>query len=129
MCNCSKDEQKNMIVIGSVIENKVIAKDIYKMTIGGEKLGEICRQAKAGQFINIYLKDKSTLLPRPISICQINEESLDIVFKVIGKGTAELSNYKTGEDVKLSNGLGNGYTLDNSKEYNIGLQEKTKKEY
>jgi len=128
MCNCNNDEQENMIVIGTVIVNKAIAKDIYEMTIGGETLVKTCRKAKAGQFINIYLKDKSTLLPRPISICQIGEESLDIVYKVIGKGTEELSHYKAGEDVKISNGLGNGYVLDDKGEWNTSHENNTKKE-
>lgn len=114
MCNCNVEEEKNMVVNGRVLSIAPLAKDIYKMTIGGENLLKICSRAKAGQFINIYLKDKSTLLPRPISICNIDEESLDIVFKVVGKGTLALSRYTVGESVRLSNGLGNGYAIEES---------------
>lgn len=111
MYNYNRNEPENVVALGRVMRNISIAKSIYKMTIGGEKIFKICEKAKAGQFINVYLKDKSTLLPRPISICQIHTESLDIVYKVVGKGTAELSRYKEGDDIKISSGLGNGYIL------------------
>jgi dihydroorotate dehydrogenase electron transfer subunit len=128
MCDYNEKEAKKVVVFGKVIHNEAIAKDIYKMTIGGEKLVKICGQAKAGQFINVYLKDKSTLLPRPISICQINEESLDIVYKVVGKGTEELSHYKECEDIKISSALGNGYTFNDHDENSIWTQVNRKKE-
>jgi len=128
MCDYNKKEPENVIVIGRVLRNESIAKGIYKMTIGGEKLLKICKKAKAGQFINMYLKDKSTLLPRPISICLIEAESLDIVYKVIGKGTEELSRYKNGEDIKISSGLGNGYMLDGKDKNSKWIQSNRKKE-
>jgi len=128
MCDYNEKEPENVIVVGKVIHHEAMAKDIYKMTIGGEKLLKICGQAKAGQFINVYLKDKSTLLPRPISICQIDAESLDIVYKVVGKGTEGLSHYKEGEDIKISSGLGNGYALDDHDENRAWKQSGRKKE-
>ena len=128
MCNYDEKEPGNVVVTGRVLQQKSIAKDIYKMTIGGEKLRKICDQAKAGQFINVYLKDKSTLLPRPISICQIDSENLVIVYKVVGKGTEELSRYKQGDDVKISCGLGNGYILDDIEKKLTGHQSNKKKE-
>lgn len=109
MCNCNAGEEKNIVVNGNVADMKLLAKDIYKMTIDGEALAGICARAKAGQFINIYLRDKSTLLPRPISICKIDKRSLDIVFKVVGKGTKALSMYGAGDEIRISNGLGNGF--------------------
>jgi len=128
MYNNNKKEPENAVISGRVIHHAAIAKGIYKMTIGGEYFLKICRQAKAGQFINVYLKDKSTLLPRPFSICQIDEESLDIVYKVVGKGTEGLSCYKEGDDIKISSGLGNGYMLDDIKNNLSGLQRSKKKE-
>src|SRR5665647_2632627 len=128
MYNNDKEGPEKVVITGRVIHHAAIAKDIYKMSIGGEKLLKICGQAKAGQFINIYLKDKSTLLPRPISICQIDEESLDIVYKVIGKGTEALSHYKEGDDIKISSGLGNGYMLDDIDKNLTGHQSYKKKE-
>ena len=109
MCNCDFKEAENTVVNGKVLSNDSIARDIFKMRIGGENLPGICSRAKAGQFINVYLKDKSRLLPRPISICNIEKESLEIVYKVVGKGTRELSQYEEGESIRISNGLGNGY--------------------
>lgn len=111
MCNCLNEEEKNVVVEGLVLENILLTQGIYKMGIGGEPLLKICSRAKAGQFINVYLKDKSTLLPRPISICRIHKESIEIVYKVVGKGTKELSTYVAGECIRISNALGNGYTI------------------
>jgi len=128
MYNNEGKEPENAVITGRVIHHTAIAKDIYKMSIGGEKLLKICGQAKAGQFINVYLKDKSTLLPRPISICQIDEESLDIVYKVIGKGTEALSHYKAGDDIKISSGFGNGYMLEDIDGNLTGRQSNKKKE-
>lgn len=96
------------ILKGKIICNKKIANDIYEMKIESGEIGEI----KAGQFVNIYLDDKSLLLPRPISICDTNEKSLTIVYKVVGKGTNLLSKYKIDDDVRLSTPLGNGYFIE-----------------
>lgn len=127
MYNNNVKERENVVVTGRVTHHAAIAKNIYKMSIGGEKLLKICRQAKAGQFINVYLKDKSMLLPRPFSICQIDEESLDIVYKVVGKGTEGLSCYKKGDDIKISSCLGNGYMLDDIKNTLSCLQNSKQK--
>lgn len=68
--------------------------------------------AVPGQFVMIYPKDKSTLLPRPISICEITETGLRFVFRIAGKGTAEFSGYKAGDSIKLMGPLGNGYDIN-----------------
>ncbi|QHI71381.1 dihydroorotate dehydrogenase electron transfer subunit [Aminipila terrae] len=99
------------ILTGNVICNDQIANDIYKMQISSSHMGTI----RAGQFVNIYLEDKSLLLPRPISICDADENSITIVYKVVGKGTKELSAYKTNEKVRVSTPLGNGYFIDGKK--------------
>lgn len=67
--------------------------------------------AVAGQFISVYCKDKTKLLPRPISICQIDKEKgrLRIVYRVVGGGTEEMSSYSAGDDISLIGPLGNGF--------------------
>lgn len=70
------------------------------------------QSAKAGQFAMLYPNDKSTLLPRPISICEADETGLRFVFRVVGKGTKEFSEYKEGDFIKLCGPLGNGYDTD-----------------
>ena len=71
----------------------------------------LARQAKPGQFLCIYTKDKSRLLPRPISICEVNEEktALRIVYRVAGAGTEEFSHYHPGDTMEILGTLGNGF--------------------
>ena len=67
-----------------VISQNRIADDIYDMWIETE----LAKDAKPGQFICIYPKDKSTLLPRPISICEVAADSLSlrIIYRIAGRG-------------------------------------------
>lgn len=88
-----------------VISQENLAPGVYSMWIETS----LAAYAKAGQFINVYSKDASKLLPRPISICEIGEGKLRIVYRVAGKGTEEFSEYKAGDDVKVFGPLGNGF--------------------
>jgi dihydroorotate dehydrogenase electron transfer subunit len=83
---------------------------------------EIAMASKPGQFVSFYCKDGSRLLPRPISICEINhsEGTLRFVFRLIGEGTKEIATYKVGDDVVIMGPLGNGFTLEGKKAILIG---------
>ena len=72
---------------------------------------DIAKAAKAGQFISVYSDDGSRMLPRPISICKVEDNNLRIVFRVAGKGTEEFSKMKAGEYLDIQGPLGNGYVL------------------
>lgn len=93
-----------------VLKQACIAPDIYDMWIDTS----LAKEAKPGQFINIYPKDKSTLLPRPISICEADKEKnrLRIVYRRVGKGTGEFSSYKEGETIDILGTLGNGFPVE-----------------
>jgi len=97
----------NSVVAGLVKKNERIAGDVYEMIIGTN----ICDDYVPGQFINIYLDDKSMLLPRPISICNGVAGSVSIVYRVVGKGTLCLSRYSQNQTILHSSPLGNGYTI------------------
>ena len=73
-----------------VIRQEEIADGVFSMWL---KTDEIAKNAKAGQFISVYCKDGSRMLPRPISICEIDKKdgALRIVYRVAGKGTEEFS--------------------------------------
>ncbi|MCR5279491.1 MAG: dihydroorotate dehydrogenase electron transfer subunit [Lachnospiraceae bacterium] len=60
----------------------------------------------------VYPKDKATLLPRPISICEVRDNMIRLVFRVAGKGTAEFSDLVAGERIRILGPLGNGFPLD-----------------
>lgn len=93
-----------------VTSQKEIAPGIFDMWIATE----LAKGAVPGQFICLYPKDKSTLLPRPISICEADKEKelLRIVYRVAGKGTAEFSAYAEGETVEVLGTLGNGFPVE-----------------
>lgn len=79
---------------------------------------EIAKQAQAGQFVSLYCKDSDKLLPRPISLCEINREEglLRLVFRVVGFGTDEFSKLSPGEEIKVLGPLGNGFPLEEGSE-------------
>ena len=100
-----------------IFENSTLVKcnrlseGIYEMYL---KTGA-AQYAKPGQFVMVYPKDASTILPRPISICEVCGDSLRLVYRVQGKGTREFSLYKEGESVKVLGPLGNGFPVEAGK--------------
>lgn len=94
----------------AVLSQKETAPQIFDMWIETE----LAKQAKPGQFLCIYPKDKSTLLPRPISICEVREDkrALRIVYRVAGKGTKEFSGYQAGDAIDIMGTLGNGFPVE-----------------
>ena len=96
--------------ISAIIKSqKEIAPGIFDMLLETE----LAKDAYAGQFVGVYPNDKSTLLPRPISICEVDFEknTLRLVYRVAGKGTAEFSGYKEGDSLDIIGVLGNGYDI------------------
>lgn len=99
-----------------VISQECIATDIYSMWIDTS----IANMAKPGQFISVYSQDGSKLLPRPISICEIESGKLRIVYRIVGEGTKEFSQYEKGQDINILGPLGNGFPLESSPAILIG---------
>ena len=102
-----------------IVRQDEIATDIYSIWFQTEN---IAKAAKPGQFIAVYCKEGSRLLPRPISICEVDKEKglLRIVYRVAGKGTEEFSTYHIGTTLEIMGPLGNGYTLKDKKAFLIG---------
>ncbi len=96
--------------IVKVVSQENIATGIYSMWI---ESANMANEAKPGQFISIYCNEGSRILPRPISICEIDKENgrLRIVYRVVGKGTDEFSKFEVGESVQVVGPLGNGFEL------------------
>ena len=78
---------------------------------------ELAKDVKPGQFVGVFTKDKSALLPRPISICEVNADrtALRIVYRIAGQGTKEFSGWQAGEEVQILGVLGNGFPLEKGK--------------
>ena len=102
-----------------IISQEEIAPGILSMWL---KTEQIAQHAKAGQFISIYCEDGSRMLPRPISICEIdkNDGALHLVYRVAGKGTQEFSEKNTGMELSVLGPLGNGFPLKSKKAFLIG---------
>lgn len=94
-------------VEAEILLNTEIAKGIYKMILKAKKVAEF---ASCGQFVNLYPKSKHTLLPRPISICEIGEDTITLVYGVVGEGTKEFSLLKAKDTLKVSTPQGKGFT-------------------
>ena len=104
----------------SVVSQAQLAEGIYDLRL---KAPEIASQAAAGQFVSVYSKDGSRLLPRPISLCGIDKEAgqLRLVYRVAGAGTEEFSALKAGDTVDILGPLGNGFSLlEGKKAFLIG---------
>ena len=93
-----------------VYSQKETANGIFDMWIETE----LARNAHPGQFISIYPKNEATLLPRPISICEVDEkkERLRVVYRIAGTGTKEFSGYEAGDSISILGILGNGFPLE-----------------
>ncbi len=72
---------------------------------------DIAAQAAPGQFVSLYCRNEDRLLPRPISLCEIDREAgaLRLVFRVAGAGTEEFSQMAPGQQIRVLGPLGNGF--------------------
>ena len=102
-----------------IVRQDEIATDIYSMVI---QAPEIASQAVPGQFIDVYSADGSKLLPRPISLCEIDRAAgtLRIVYRIAGKGTKEFSMLTSDHTITILGPLGNGFTKKDKKAILIG---------
>ncbi len=96
-----------------VVNQQALAPGIYDLTL---RTG-LAQEARCGQFVAVYPKDKSTLLPRPISICEADPEAgtLRLVYRVAGKGTGEFSGLTAGDRVDILGILGNGFPVEQAR--------------
>ena len=91
-------------VIFEIQSNEQIAKNVYRMLLAGNTIGIL-----PGQFVNIRVAGQ--FLRRPISVCNITEGVLTIIYKVVGVGTEAMSQLPVGTQLDVLTILGNGYDL------------------
>lgn len=99
-----------------ILSQNKIADGIYSMWIETAA----AKEAKPGQFIDVYVNDDSKLLPRPISICEVKDDSLRIVYRVVGGGTKIMSTYEEGDEIQIIGPLGNGFDMRDGKAILVG---------
>lgn len=94
----------------TVIDNEKLTSDVYKMTLKAEEGCDVT----CGQFINLSVPSDGLILKRPFAIMEYDkgQKKLVLCYKVVGKGTQELSKLKGGEVLQGVFPLGNGFKLD-----------------
>ncbi len=92
-----------------VLINEPLAEGIFRLRLQTEA----AEKAVPGQFVNLYLSDGAHLLPRPISICEIDRQNgvLTLVYRVAGAGTSYFAGLKENDTVSLIAPVGNGFPL------------------
>ena len=90
--------------IFEIIENTALTDSVYRMRLQGDTSAVTA----PGQFVNILLD--GLYLRRPISVCDVTGDILTIIYKVVGKGTKQMSRMNSGK-LDILTGLGNGYDL------------------
>ena len=90
-------------VIFEIIENRPLTGSVYQMTLKGDTSAI----SHPGQFVELSLE--GFFLRRPISVCNYDEGTLTLIYKVVGKGTAQMANLPQGTKLSALTGLGNGF--------------------
>ena len=100
-------------ITSTVIRQEKLAEGVYSMWLAAE---EIAAVAKPGQFISVYSRDQSRMLPRPISLCEIEKEKnqIRVVYRVTGDGTGtqQFSKLSEGDRIDILGPLGNGFPVN-----------------
>ncbi len=101
---------KRTKVVCKIVSNDNLVDNIYEMIV---ECPEIVAETKPGQFVNMYCRHQGRLLPRPISVCEIDKESgrLHLVYAILGAGTAEFATFSAGETIEVMGPYGNGFDL------------------
>ena len=89
--------------IFTILTNEALTSNVYKMTLSGDT----SPVTAPGQFVNIKLEGQ--FLRRPFSVCDCEDGLLTLIYKVVGRGTEQMSKMLSGEKLDLLTGLGNGY--------------------
>ena len=94
--------------IYTIVEHTPLTKDVYRMVLSGDTSA----MTMPGQFVEISLP--GFFLRRPISVCDYDEKSITIIYKVVGQGTDAMAKMKEGETLDALTGLGHGFDVEKS---------------
>ena len=92
--------------IFEIVSHEQLTKTVFRMVLAGDT----SNITATGQFVNVQLSGK--FLRRPISVCDWDDKTLTLVYKVVGLGTEQMSKMQAGEKLDILTGLGNGYDLE-----------------
>lgn len=92
--------------IYTILSNEPLTPSVRRMVLEGDTQ----YLTAPGQFVNLALEGR--YLRRPISVCDWDERTLTLIYKVVGEGTAQMSHLAPGATLDLLTGLGNGFAMD-----------------
>ena len=96
--------------IYTIRENKQLTPTTWRMKLAGDTSAVTA----PGQFIDIRLEGH--FLRRPISVNDVDDDCVTIIYKVLGHGTEEMTRLEPGTELDVLTGLGNGYDLGDAGE-------------
>ena len=86
-----------------IAENTALTRDVFRMVL----LGDTSYLTRPGQFVELSLP--GLFLRRPISVCSFREGEMTLLYRVVGRGTLDMSLMPPGTEVSVLSGLGNGF--------------------
>ena len=95
--------------VEKIYENVEISEDIYKLSIKGKF------NVVPGQFFMLKVGELEPLLPRPISVYDVDDTKISFLYTVVGRGTKLLSKLAKNDEVQIMGPLGNGFDIENIK--------------
>ena len=90
--------------IYEIASNEPLTESVWRMVL----VGDTQYLTAPGQFVNIAIE--GCYLRRPISVCDYDEKSITLIYKVVGRGTEIMSRMQAGEKLDVLTGLGNGFS-------------------
>lgn len=93
--------------IFEILSQEQLTRDVFRTVFAADT-----SEVKPGQFVNILLD--GLYLRRPISVYDADDSTLTIIYKVVGRGTAQLSKLPVGAKLDVLSGLGNGYDTESA---------------
>lgn len=91
------------IIKSTVVENSLISCGVYRLTAAFDS------HMLPGQFFMLKTLDNSFLLPRPISVNDVNNNMVSFLYRIEGAGTKKISSLRKNDEIQLFGPLGNGF--------------------
>lgn len=97
-----------------IVDNRMLADGVYRLTFRDEF---IAGHAKPAQFVDVYSNNPSRLMPRPFGVAEVDGDEVSLIFAVVGKGTAEFSELRAGDTIRVMGPLGNSFNTKENANY------------
>ncbi|WP_407923111.1 dihydroorotate dehydrogenase electron transfer subunit [Bifidobacterium xylocopae] len=99
---------------GHVSAQRSLAQGVYMLTI---RDAPVARNARPGQFVNLYPNDRTAMLPRPFGIAGVHGDEFDLIYQRVGAGTRAFARLSAGDPIDLVGPLGRPYDLTAAGDY------------